>query len=97
MHHFQGRLVEGPPCFGVMESCLLGFGNGLLLLTYVYMLSMFIIYSMFYYYVNAMIIRRLTCMYSILRHPYLIWTIILCSRICLAIMFIIALITCEFT
>ena len=46
---------------------------------------------------NAMIIRFLTCMYSILRHPCLIWTIILVFSPCLAIMFIIALITCGFT
>ena len=78
---FKGSLVGGPPCFGDMESCLIGFGNGLLLLIYLCMIFMFIIYSMFWmfidYYKNALFIRSLTCMYSILRHPCLIWTITL--------------------
>jgi len=34
----------------------------------------------------VMIIRTLTYMYSFWDHPYLIWTILLCSHICLAIM-----------
>jgi len=45
---------------------------------------------------NTMIIKSLTYMNSNLRHPYLKWIIILCSRGCLDIMFIIGLITYEF-
>ena len=46
------------------------------------------------YYENAMIIRPLTCMYSPLRHPCLYGLLFCVLTICLAIMFIIGLITC---
>ena len=40
-------LVGGPPCFRDMESCLLGFGNDLLLLIIVYMLFISLIFACF--------------------------------------------------
>ena len=43
---FKGCLVGGPPWFGDIEMCPLGFGNDLLLLIYVYMLFMSLIFSM---------------------------------------------------
>ena len=43
---FKGSLVGEPPCFGDMESCLLDFGNDLLLLIYVYMPFILLIFSM---------------------------------------------------
>ena len=81
--------MRGPPCFGVMESCLIGFGNGLLLLIYLCILSISLFIACFIdYYENAMFIRPLTCMYSPLETPMFIWTHIYCSHFSLAIMYI---------
>jgi len=49
------------------------------------------------YYENIMIIRPLTYMYSFWRSPMFIWTHMLCSHHCLAIVYIIVQIKCGLT
>ena len=74
--------------------CPIGFDNDLLLLIYVYMLFILLIFSMSYF--NAhYAIYHVYQSYDIhdqyLRSPMFIWTHILCSHICLAIVYIINL------
>ena len=82
---FKGCLVGGPPWFGELERCPHWFwyriSNSLFICLHafhVYHLQHVLLFVD--YYDNAMFIRSLTCMYSILRHSCLIWTIILCSH-----------------
>ena len=75
-------LVGGPPCFEDMESCLLGFGNDLLLLIYCLHAFHIIDFSMFWCFMismlYAMIFRLVIYMFSYLRHPCLNMDLYLC-------------------
>ena len=99
MHHFQGKFGGGPPYFGDMESCPHGFGNYLLLLIYVCMLLDHSFFSMSCFNVHYAICHdnQISDMHDqYLRSPMFIQIHILCSHICLAIVYIIDLCMCMY-